>query len=153
MSAPVQLAVVAAVALAVGGGGGFVAGTALAPAATGAAPQGATDLPAAIQQRRAQGAAGPGGAATGGQVAGRVIAVGDGSITVELVRPGAESAQTVIALVADSTRVVRTTETQISLTEIVEGDQVVVIGQRDATSGAITATNVIVGLSSLRPTR
>lgn len=153
MSGSLHLAVIAAVALAFGGGG-FVAGTAFAPDPPSSVVTGGGDIAAAIQQRAARGGTALGGAVErAGQVAGRVIAVGDGSITVELARPGGEGAQSVIALVAGSTRVVRTTETQISVTDIKEGDQVVVLGQRDAASGAITATNVIVGLSSLRPAR
>lgn len=151
MNRNVQVAVLAAVAL-VFGGGGFVAGMTLAPAA---APAGANpEFAAALAQRRAGGAV-PGGPAAqlGGQVAGTVISTGDGSITVEVTRPGADAAQSVIALVGGSTKVVRTSETEISVADIKAGDQVIVVGQRDATSGAVNATTVVVGLSSLRPAR
>ena len=152
MSRNVQLAVVAAVAL-VFGGGGFVAGMTLAPAASPAAVN--PEIAAALAQRRAGGAV-PGGAVAaplGGQVIGKVISTADGSITVEVTRPGADSAQSVIALVGGSTKIVRTAETEISLADIKEGDQVIVVGPRDATTGTVSASTVVVGLSSLRPGR
>lgn len=153
MSRNVQIAILAAVALAFGGGG-FVAGMTLAPAP---APAGANpEIAAALAQRRAGGGAAPGGAAAGqlaGQVTGRVISTADGSITVEVTRPGAGAAQSVIALVGGSTRIVRTTETEIALGDIKAGDQVIVVGQRDATTGTVSASTVVVGLSSLRPER
>ena len=153
MSRNVQIAIIGAVAL-VFGGGGFVAGMTLAPApaSAGANPE----IAAALAQRRAGGGAAPGGAAAGqlaGQVTGKVISTADGSITVEVTRPGVDAAQSVIALVGGSTRIVRTTETEIALGDIKAGDQVIVVGQRDATTGTVSASTVVVGLSSLRPER
>lgn len=130
-------------------GGGFAAGAAFGPrpapgdpAAASPAP-GASAAPAGAQGRRAPG--GAQGAAIGGQLAGRVISVGDGSITIETRDASGGTTRSVIALVGSSTRVVKTAETEIKLTDIKPGDQVAVVGQADATTGTVSATAVVVG--------
>lgn len=155
MNRRIQIVLLGAAALLIGGGG-FVAGRTFAPSAdpgvAGGGP--APDIAAALQQRRAAGGAAPGGAAGvagGGQLAGRVISVAAGSITGEVRQPGAETSRSVIALVGDSTRIVRTAETDIALTDIKPGDQVVVVGQPDQTTGTVSANAVVVGGSALVP--
>lgn len=153
MSRQIQIVVLGAAALIVGAGG-FVAGMTLAPSGAPASTAGgpAPDFAAALQQRRAAGGgAAPAGAAGGGQLAGQVISVGAGSITVEVRQPGAETSRSVIALVGGSTRIVRTTETDITLGDIKPGDQVVVVGQADQATGTLSANAVVVGGSALVP--
>ena len=150
MTRQVQI-VVAAIAALVLGGGGFVAGMTVGPtltktdAAASAAPGTAQGQ---RQQIAAQRGAGQGAGAQGvlGQtVNGRVISVQDGSITVETRQPGSDTTRSTIALVGSSSRVVRTSETEIKLTDIKPGDQVVISGTTDATTGTVNANAVIVG--------
>lgn len=136
--------VVAAVAI---GGGGFAAGMTVASASPQAGAA-ATPSPSAAAGRRAI-VTGPGGAG-GGQVAGRVLSVGDGSITVEVRQPGSDQARSVIALVGGDARIVRTTETEIGASDIKVGEQVLVIGQPDASTGAVAASAVVVGFNALQ---
>jgi len=154
VSRQIQIAILGAAALLIGGGG-FAAGMAFAPAAPSSVTTGgvAPDFAAALQQRRAAGGAAPGaaiGAAAGGQIAGRVISVADGSITVETRQAGTDTARSVIALVGGSTRIVRTTETEISLSDIKPGDQVFVVGQPDQASGTLSANAILVGETALQ---
>ncbi|MEX2046058.1 MAG: hypothetical protein WEE03_02770 [Chloroflexota bacterium] len=141
-------ALVAAVAL-LFGGGGFVAGMTLAPAPS---PGGPARDPSAFQQRvLTPGGQAPGGGLPGGQPAGggltsgRVISVGNGSLTIEVAQPGGETARSVIALVGESTRVVRTVETPAALSDIAPGEQVTVVGTTDQASGTISAGTVMIG--------
>lgn len=148
----VVVMVVAALAL---GGGGFVAGAAVGPslakAETSATP------------RAAGGQAGRGGAFASGapgaagaqgvlvqQVSGQVISVNDGSITVEVRQPGSDQTRSVIALVGGSSRVVRVTETQASLSDVKPGDQVLITGQPDQATGTVAANTIVLGVSSLQ---
>lgn len=148
-SKQIQIAA-AAVAALVLGGGGFVAGMTVGPALT-KAPEAASPAPGAAQGQRQQvrgagpGAAGPAGAFVGQTVTGRVISVQDGSITVETRQPGTDTTRSTIALVGGTARLVKTTETDIKLTDIKPGDQVVIAGTPDATTGTVNATTVILG--------
>lgn len=143
--------VVAAVAALVLGGGGFVAGMTVGPNLTKSAAE-ASVAPGAAQGQRQQvvrgagGAGGPAGAGVVSQtVTGRVISVQDGSITVESRQPGTDTTRSTIALVGASARLVRTAETEIKLGDIKPGDQVVISGTPDATTGTVSANAVIVG--------
>lgn len=157
MNRQIQIIALAAAALVLGGGG-FVAGMTVGPtiAKTDAAAASASPGPAGAQGRRQ--VAGPGGAgggagagaAVGQQVSGRVISVQDGSITIETRQPGTDTTRSTIALVGASARVVKTTETDIKLTDIKPGDQVLIAGSTDQTTGTVNATSVIVGLSGLQ---
>lgn len=155
MNRQLQIVALGVAALAVAGGG-FVAGMTVGRAQgdTQTAASTATGAGAGAQARRAlAGGAGGGGAGVagqGGQIGGRVISVGDGSITVELRQPGGETARSVIALVGGSTRVVRTVETQIALGDVKPGDQVLVVGQPDQATGTIAASTILVGVSALQ---
>lgn len=141
MSKPIQIAIFAVAAVALSGGGFFagmnarVAGESKDAAAASASPTG-----------RRTGAFG----AAGGQemASGRVIAVNDDSITVAV--NGANGQRSIIALVGGAQRIVRTTETTIKPSDIKVGDDVLVSGVTDASSGAVTANTVIVGVSSLQ---
>ncbi|MEK6619416.1 MAG: hypothetical protein AABZ26_00415 [Chloroflexota bacterium] len=148
------------IALAVAGlalaGGGFVAGTTAAQTRASGEAASAAPSPGAggAQGRRlvpgASGAAGPAGGAQGQQVAGRVISVGADAITIELRQPGGETSRSVIALVGSSTRLLRTSETEITLADIKAGDQVIVVGTPDQTTGTVSANAIVVGISALQ---
>jgi hypothetical protein len=79
-----------------------------------------------------------------------VLSVQDGSITVEVRQPGGGTSRSTIALVGANTRVARVTETDIKLGDIKPGDQVLIGGTTDQTTGTVSATSVIVGFDSLQ---
>jgi hypothetical protein len=153
-SSRVIAGVIAAIVLV---GGGFVAGTAVANAraATGAAPTATPSQVTGAQGRRV--VPGGQGTATGAltPVAGRVISVNEGSITVE-VRQQGQSAQaspapsSEIALVGPTTRLVKTAETDIKLSDIKAGDQVTIVGAMDTSTGTVSANAIVVGGGSLQ---
>jgi len=154
-SAQIALGVVVAIALF---GGGFATGAVLGPSRDGSVATstsaGTTAAPAA---RRAGGVA-PGGqgtlGATSQATAGRVISVNDGSITVEVRQPGQAGASpttsSTIALVGSDTRLLKTVEQEIRLTDIKAGDQVTVVGTADAATGTVSANAVLVGGGALQ---
>jgi hypothetical protein len=152
MSKTMQIVVAVAAAIVLGGGG-FVAGVNAAGGGTRVAiggagrDAGASASPSGAGGRRV--VVGGGGAGQG-QVAGRVLSVGDGSITVETRQPGSDQTTSVIALVGGNARVVRSTETDIKASDIKVGDQVLVVGQPDTSTGAVAANTVIVGIGSLQ---
>src|SRR3989442_15573631 len=155
MRAPqIVVGLVAALALA---GAGFFVGMTVAQARTGS-PDAVTSAANASPARGAVGAgARQGGGQLGGQtpVNGRVIAVNESSITVAL-RPFGQGGQgaaqasaspeatSQIVLVGGSTRIVKTTETDIKLADIRVNDQVTVIGTTD-TTGMLSANAIVVG--------
>lgn len=154
MNTQFQIAVLVAVAIVLGGGG-FVAGMTVGPGLTKADAASASPAPGAAARAGAGGGvgAGFGGARVAGggaQVAGRVLSVGDGSITIEARQPGSDQARSIIALVGGNARVVRTTETDIKVSDIKPGDQVVVVGQPDQATGVVSANAVVVGLSAFQ---
>ena len=152
----IVIGVVAALALA---GGGFVAGMTVERGATGGAaasasptgPSGRGALGGAGAGRLGQG--GPAGAAGAQAVAGRIISVNDGSITVEVRQPGAAGASPTvtsqIVLVGSTTRLVKTTETEIKLSDLKANDQVTIVGTTDA-SGNVSATAIVAGGNALQ---
>lgn len=153
MSRTMQIVVAVAAAIVLSGGG-FVAGVNAAGGgarvAIGGAGKdaGASASPSGAAGRRfVVGGAGGGGQ---GQVAGRVLSVGDNSITVETRQPGSDQTSSVIALVGGNARIVRSTETDIKASDIKVGDQVIVVGQPDTSTGAVSANTVIVGIGSLQ---
>lgn len=160
MKAPqIIIGVVAALVLA---GGGFAAGmtvernNAAAEATKSAAPSGAVG-------RAGQGGAGGfvgrgGGAGASGAagqqiLAGRVLSVNDGSITLEVRQPGQQGASpsvsSQIVLVGTSTRVVKTTEQEIKLSDLKANDQIQIIASTDA-NGQISANAIIAGGNALQ---
>ena len=157
MSKQIQIAVLAAAAIVLSGGG-FVAGMTLGPEFGSKANASAQGQTGTGQQQGGQRAGGPGGAGGagafgqggGGQTAGRVLSVNNDGITVEIRTPGSDTSRSVIVLTGANSRIVKTTETEIKLADIKPGDQVLVLGQTDATTGTISATAVIDGFNALQ---
>lgn len=157
MNTKIQIAVIALAGVALAGGG-YVAGMTTAQRqATPAGAQATTPEGRAAALRGAFGqGGGPGGAGGAalpdrGQVVGKIISVNEGSVTVEVTQQGGTVAPTtIIALVGPTTRLVKTVETEIKLTDLRAGDQVVIVGQRDQATGTIAANAVVAGLSSIQ---
>ena len=163
MKAPqIVIGVVAALALA---GGGFAAGMtfdkAQTPSANAAGTTGAAGASGARGSSGARGGFGGGGtgATTGQQpVTGRILAVNDGSITIAAVDRGlgGQGAQasaspattSEIVLVGGTTRIVKTTETDVKISDLKVNDQVTVVGTTDAT-GMVSATAIVVGSTNI----
>ena len=155
----IVIGVVAALALA---GGGFAAGMTFdrsqTPSTNTAGTTGATGARGGSGARAGFGGGGT-GAATGQQpVAGRIIAINDGSITIAAVDrgQGGQNAPTSaspattseIVLVGTSTRIVKTTETDVKLSDLKVNDQVTVVGTTD-TTGMVSATTILVGVTNV----
>jgi hypothetical protein len=154
---PAQIIIGVVVALALAGGG-FAAGMTVGKGSTtetaaGASPSGAAGrgaLAGRVGQGGAQGASG----ALGGQaMAGRILSVNDGSITIEVRQGGAQGASPTvtsqIVLIGSSTRIVKTAETDIKLTDLKANDQVTIVGTTDA-SGNVAATAIVAGGNALQ---
>lgn len=148
----IVIGAVLAVALA---GGGFAAGMTVGrggagdPAAS-ASPSGAAAARGAVGQRLGQGGAG----ALGSQATvGRILSVNDGSITIEMRQPGAQGASPTVSsqivLVGGSTRIVKTTETEIKLSDLKPNDQVTIVGTTDA-NGNVSASAIVAGGNALQ---
>ncbi|HEV2251303.1 MAG TPA: hypothetical protein VGT60_12445 [Candidatus Limnocylindria bacterium] len=140
---PVQVIVGVIVALALFGGG-FAVGSTRAPAATATGATGAGG-PAAF---RVRGAAG-GAAAARGFANGQILAVNTDSITIAVRADGQNGASpttsTQLVLVGTGTRVVKTVETDVKLTDLKVGDTVTVAGTPDTASGTISAQTIVIG--------
>ena len=154
---PAQIVIGVVIALALAGGGfaaGMTVGKGSANEATASAsPSGAAGR-GAITGRAGQGGALGGSGAAGGQaMAGRIISVNDGSITIEVRQAGAQGAsQTVtsqIVLVGSSTRIVKTVESDIKLSDLKANDQVTIVGTTDA-SGNVSAFAIVAGGNALQ---
>jgi hypothetical protein len=137
-------------------GGGFAAGMTVGKGSPEAASASASPSGAAGRQfviGGAPGGAGARGAAGQQVVTGRVISVNDGSITVEVRSGGAQGASPTvtseIVLVGSSTKVVRTTETDIKVTDLKANDQIQIVGTTDAT-GSVSASAIVVGGNALQ---
>ncbi len=135
-------------------GGGFAAGMSVGrgsaeTASASASPSGAAGRGFVTGGAGARGAAG----AAGQQLlTGRVISVNDGSITVEVRTGGGQGASPTVTseiiLVGSSTRIVRTTETDIKATDLKANDQIQIVGTTDAT-GSVSASAIVVGGNAL----
>ncbi|MEP7003873.1 MAG: hypothetical protein ABI888_04970 [Chloroflexota bacterium] len=140
---PVQIVVGIIVALALFGGG-YAFGSSKAPATTVATTTGATGATA----RGGQGAQG-GGAGARGITTGQIIAVNSDSITLQVRTGGQNGASptitTQLVLVGTGTRVVKTAETDIKLSDLKVGDQVSVAGTPDTASGTVSAQAIVLG--------
>jgi len=157
---PTQIVIGVVIALALAGGG-FAAGVTVgrgggteasaSASPSGAAARGATGATGRFGQ--GGGAAGASGAAGGQAMAGRIISVNDGSITIEVRQPGAQGASPTvtsqIVLVGSSTRIVKTVESDIKLTDLKANDQVTIVGSTDA-SGNVSATAILAGGNALQ---
>ena len=155
---PAQIVIGVVIALALAGGG-FAAGLTVGRSGTeanasaspsGAAARGGTGVTGRFGQG---GAAGASGAAGGQAMAGRIISVNDGSITIEVRQPGAQGASPTvtsqIVLVGSSTRIVKTVESDIKLTDLKANDQVTIVGSTDA-NGNVSATAIVAGGNALQ---
>src|SRR5712692_5782596 len=140
-------------------GGGFAAGMTVGKGSPEAASASASPSGAAGRQfvtgGAPGGAAGRGGAGASGQqvVTGRVLSVNDGSITVEVRSGGGQGASPTvtseIVLVGSSTKIVRTTETDIKVSDLKANDQIQIVGTTDAT-GSVSASAIVVGGNALQ---
>ena len=154
---PAQIAIAAVIALLLAGGG-FAAGMTVGKgsaneASASASPSGAAGR-GAITGRAGQGGAQGGSGAAGGQaMAGRILSVNDGSITIEVRQGGAQGASPTvtsqIVLVGSTTRIVKTVETDIKLSDLKANDQVTIVGTTDA-SGNVSATAIVAGGNALQ---
>lgn len=139
---PVQMVVGVIVALALFGGG-YAFGSAKTPAP--AATTATTGTGAAAAGRGAQGA----GVANRGLTNGQIIAVNSDSITVQVRAAGQNGASptvtTQLVLVGTGTRVVKTSETDVKLSDLKVGDQVTVAGTPDTASGTVSAQAIVLG--------
>ena len=134
-------------------GGGFAAGMTVGRNAPSAA---ASASPSGGGFVRGQGAGGgrfrQGGANGRELLAGRIISVNDGSITVQVRRPGQNGASPTttseIVLLGSNTRIVKTTETDITVGDLKANDQILIVGTADAT-GNVSATAIVVGANAL----
>ena len=153
----IVIGIVAALALA---GGGFAAGMTYDRSQTPTtSATGATGATGARGGSGARGGFGGGGALGGQQpVTGRILAVNDGSITIAAVERGAggpnaqASASPVttsqIVLAGANTRIVKTTEADVKLSDLKVNDQVTVVGTTD-TTGMVSATAIVVGSTNI----
>jgi hypothetical protein len=149
---PVQIIVGVVVALALFGGG-YAFGSTRTPAATTTAATGSTGA-------TARGAGGAGGAANGGAAAarglanGQILSVNTDSITISVRSGGGTNGATPttttqLVLVGTGTRVVKTVETDVKLTDLKVGDTVTIAGTPDTASGTISAQTIIVGATNI----
>ena len=154
---PAQIVIGVVIALALAGGG-FAAGMTVgrgsgAEASASASPSGAAGRGTAITGRGGQGGLGGTGAPGGQAVNGRIISVNDGSITIEVRQAGAQGASPTvtsqIVLVGSSTRIVKTVESDIKLSDLKANDQVTIVGSTDA-SGNVSATAIVAGGNALQ---
>jgi hypothetical protein len=154
---PAQIAIGVVIALALAGGG-FAAGMTVgrgsgAEANATASPTGAAGRSGVVGRIGQGGGAGGSGALGGQAMTGRILSVNDGSITIEVRQGGAQGASPTvtsqIVLIGSSTRIVKTVESDIKLTDLKANDQVTIVGTTDA-SGNVAATAVVAGGNALQ---
>jgi hypothetical protein len=145
---PVQIIVGVVVALALFGGG-FALGNSRTPAATATGATGGSGAAAARGAGGAGGANGGAAAAQRGVSNGQILAVNSDSITISVRAAGANGASptttTQLVLVGTGTRVVKTTETDVKLTDLKVGDTVTIAGTPDTASGTVSAQTIVIG--------
>ena len=144
-------------------GGGFAAGmtlgrnTSTAQSTASASPSGAAGR-FGQGGSGASGALGRGGAAGQGAagqqlISGRVISVNDGSITIEVRSGGAQGASPTVSsqivFVGTATRIVKTAEQDIKMTDLKANDQIQIVASTDA-SGTVSASAIVVGGNALQ---
>ena len=143
---PVQIVVGVIVALVLFGGGVAFGSNRAASTAT-STTSGATGATGAAVIRG--GAGGAGGAAARGLVNGQILAVNSDSITISMRQGGQNGASptttTQLVLVGTGTRVVKTVETDVKLSDLKVGDTVTVAGTPDTASGTISAQAIVLG--------
>jgi hypothetical protein len=155
-STRIVIGAVAALAIA---GAGFAAGMSYE---MGKIPSSSTQMLTTTGRGASGGRVGAGGAGASGAgagqipITGRILAINDGSITVAAMErgqgqqaAGASPATTSqIVLVGASTRIVKTTETDVKLSDLKVNDQVTVVGTTD-TTGMVSATAIVVGSTNI----
>jgi len=143
---PFQIILGVVVALVLFGGGYAVGSNAKVATTSTTSTTGATGATGAAVTRIGAGA---GGAANRGLVNGQILAINSDSITITMRQAGQGGASatttTALVLVGTGTRVVRTVETDVKLTDLKVGDTVTVAGTPDATSGTISAQAIVIG--------
>ena len=151
---PVQIVVGVIVALALFGGG-YAFGSSRTPAPV-ATTNGATGATGARGNFGGAGGANGGAAARGagaGVTTGQILSVNTDSITVSIRAAGANGATatttTTLVLVGSGTRVVKTVESDVKLSDLKVGDQITVAGTPDAASGTISAQTIVVGATNI----
>ena len=153
---PAQIVIGVVIALALAGGG-FAAGMTVgkgtaAEVAASPSPSGAAGR-SGVTGRGGQGGVGGSGALGTQAVNGRILSVNDGSITVEVRQGGAQGASPTvtsqIVLIGSTTRIVKTVETDIKLSDLKANDQVTIVGSTDA-SGNVAATAIVAGGNALQ---
>jgi hypothetical protein len=141
---PFQVILWVVVALVLFGGGYAVGSSRATPAAT--TTQAAGSSGTAVTRG---GAGAAGGAAARGLVNGQILAINSDSITITMRQAGQAGASptttTALVLVGSGTRVVKTVETDVKLSDLKVGDTVTVAGTPDTTSGTISAQAIILG--------
>lgn len=145
-SRPVQIVTGVVVALVLFGAG-FFAGTSRAQATTATGPS-ASGAAAAVR-RGAFGGANAAGAASRTVVNGQILSVNAESITVQVRTPGqggaSPSTTSQLILVGPTTRVVKTTETDVKLSDLKAGDQITAAGTPDTATGSVSAQAIVLG--------
>lgn len=144
-SRPFQIITGAVVALVLFGAGFFI-GTSRGQASTASSPR-ASAAASAGGRGPLGGAAG--GAASRGIVNGQILSVNTDSITVQVRTGGQQGASPTttsqLILVGPTTRVVKTAETDVKLSDLKAGDQITVAGTPDATTGSVSAQAIVLG--------
>jgi len=150
---PVQIIVGVIVALALFGGG-YAFGSTRAPAPV-ATTNGATGATGGRGNFGGAGGAngGAGRGAGAGVTVGQILSVNTDSITVSVRAGGANGATgtttTTLVLVGSGTRVVKTVESDVKLSDLKVGDQITVAGTPDTASGTISAQTIVVGATNI----
>jgi len=149
---PVQIIVGVIVALALFGGGyAFGSTRTPAPVATTNGATGATGARGNFGGGANGGAAARGAGA--GVTVGQILSVNTDSITVSVRAGGANGATgtttTTLVLVGSGTRVVKTVESDVKLSDLKVGDQITVAGTPDTASGTISAQTIVVGATNI----
>ena len=128
-------------------GAGFFAGTSRTGSTTATGPAASSAVAAA--RRGPFGGADAAGAANRSVVNGQILSVNAESITVQVRTAGqggaAPSTTSRLVLVGPTTRVVRTTETDVKLSDLVAGDQITAAGTTDAATGSVSAQAIVLG--------
>jgi hypothetical protein len=140
---PAQIIAGIVVALALFGGG-YAFGSSRTPTST--ATTSATGSTGATVRG---GGGGITSAAARGITNGQILSVNSDSITISVRQGGANGASptttTQLVLVGAATRVVKTVETDVKLTDLKVGDAVTVAGTPDIASGTVSAQTIIIG--------
>jgi len=152
---PVQIVVGVIVALALFGGG-YAFGSTRAPAPV-ASTSGATGATGARGNFGGAGGANGGAGARGaggGITTGQILSVNTDSITVSVRAGGGPNGATgttttTLVLVGSGTRVVKTVESDVKLSDLKVGDQITVAGTPDTASGTISAQTIVVGATNI----